>query len=692
MVAAPPVQSFDVRRRASRDQPPGRRDQPLPAAARRQPGRLVGVGRRRRSPRRGARDVPVLLSVGYAACHWCHVMAHESFEDDGDRGPDERRTSSASRSTARSGPDVDSVYMAATQAMTGHGGWPMTVFPTPDGEPFYCGTYFPPRPAHGMPAFRQVLAAVADAWPSAAPSCEAAGTRIVERHLRPAGPGRAGAADRRGARRRRRALADGFDEAAGGFGGAPKFPPSMVLEFLLRHARPHRRRRAAAHGARAPSRRWPAAASTTSWPAASPATPSTPAGWCRTSRRCSTTTRCCCGSTCTCGARPARRWARRVADETADFLLRDLRHARGRVRLGARRRHRRASRASPTSGRRTQLVEVLGPDDGRWAAELFEVTDAGTFEHGTSTLQLLRDPDDAGAAGRRCGERLLAARARRPQPARDDKVVTAWNGLAIAALAEPGVAHRRRPASVAAAAAGRRPARAARTGSTAGCAGPPATASSAAHAGVLEDYGDLAEGLLALHQATADGRWLELAGDLLDVVAEQFVDDRAAGTTPPPTPRRWCTGPFDPGRRADARRGRGRGRGAASPTPRSPARRGTASWARRRCRVARAAGGPGAARRRLGGRGRGGAARRPAGGGGERPGGAASGTRSRPPRGRRPAPAPSSWWASRTRPASRCWPTGRWSAGRPPPYVCRGFVCSAPVTDVSALSAAMTSS
>jgi uncharacterized protein YyaL (SSP411 family) len=168
-----------------------------------------------------------------------------------------------------------------------------------------------------------------------------------------------------------------------------------------------------------------------------------------------------------------------------------------------------------------QLAEVLGPDDGRWAAELFEVTDRGTFEHGTSTLQLLRDPDDP-ARFASVRERLGAARARRPQPARDDKVVTAWNGLAVAALAEHGVltgaeesvAVARRAAVLLADShwVEGRLRRVSRDGAV------------GTHTGVLEDYGDLAEGLLALHQATADGRWLDLAGDLLDVVADQFVD------------------------------------------------------------------------------------------------------------------------------------------------------------------------
>src|SRR5688572_3516669 len=183
------------------------------------------------------RDVPVLVSVGYAACHWCHVMAHESFEDAA-TAAEMNEGFVCVKVDREERPDVDSVYMAATQAMTGHGGWPMTVFTTPDGRPFYCGTYFPPRPGHGMPAFRQVLAAVRDAWATRRSDLESAGTTIVSAmsarlDLGAPAPLSAEVLDRAAG-----ALAESYDEEFAGFGGAPKFPPSMLLEFLLRrHAR-----------------------------------------------------------------------------------------------------------------------------------------------------------------------------------------------------------------------------------------------------------------------------------------------------------------------------------------------------------------------------------------------------------------------------------------------------------------------
>ena len=464
------------------------------------------------------RDVPILLSVGYAACHWCHVMAHESFEDEA-TAAQMNADFVCVKVDREERPDVDSVYMAATQALTGQGGWPMTVFTTPDGRPFYCGTYFPPRPAHGMPSFRQLLAAVTDAWRTRREELETAGTRIAEGisarlDLGTPAPLTPEVLDRAVA-----ALAADLDERWGGFGGAPKFPPSMLLEFLLRHAARTGDDRALAM-----------ARSTLEAMARGGIHDQLAGGFARYSvdarwvvphfEKMLYDNALLLRAYLHLWRATGEQWARRVADATAAFLVRDLGTPEGGFA---------SALDADTEGVEgltyvwtpAQLVEVLGEDDGRWAAAVFEVTDAGTFEHGTSTLQLLRDPDDPArlAAVR---ERLTAARAQRPQPARDDKVVAAWNGLAIAALAEHGVLTGS-PSSVEAA---RRAAELLadvhwvdgrlRRASRDGVAGAPA--------GVLEDYGDAAEGLLALHQATGEGRWLELAGDLLDVVAEQFVD------------------------------------------------------------------------------------------------------------------------------------------------------------------------
>ena len=197
------------------------------------------------------RDVPVLVSIGYAACHWCHVMAHESFED--------AKVSAylnehfvAVKVDREERPDVDAVYLEVATALTGHAGWPLTVFTTPDGRPFYCGTYFPPEPRHGMPSFRQLLESVATTWSQRRDEVVAAGQRIVD--------GLAGHGLSAGSARRHRtpadlddavrSLASTYDEVHGGFGGAPKFPPSMVLELLAPPPCAHRRRGGAADGRR----------------------------------------------------------------------------------------------------------------------------------------------------------------------------------------------------------------------------------------------------------------------------------------------------------------------------------------------------------------------------------------------------------------------------------------------------------
>ncbi len=180
-------------------------------------------------------DKPILLSIGYAACHWCHVMAHESFEDDETaRLMNERFVNIKVDREER--PDIDGIYMQAVQAMTGHGGWPMTMFLLPDGSPFYGGTYFPPDDRHGIPSFRKILQAVSEAYAErregVAQSAEQL-RQIYETNL---------ARSRSSGRLTRemldtvyRSLAQHYDARNGGFGGAPKFPATMVLDFLLRY-------------------------------------------------------------------------------------------------------------------------------------------------------------------------------------------------------------------------------------------------------------------------------------------------------------------------------------------------------------------------------------------------------------------------------------------------------------------------
>ena len=185
--------------------------------------------------RAAAEDKPILLSVGYSACHWCHVMAHESFEDE-ETAALMNELFVNIKVDREERPDLDAIYMEAVQAMTGRGGWPMTVFLTPDGKPFYGGTYFPPEPRYSMPGFRQVLLAIADAWQNRRRELLAAGDRLADAlnrsaALQPADTLLTADLLDRAARN----LLRGFDRVEGGFGGAPKFPQPMTLDFLLQH-------------------------------------------------------------------------------------------------------------------------------------------------------------------------------------------------------------------------------------------------------------------------------------------------------------------------------------------------------------------------------------------------------------------------------------------------------------------------
>ncbi|KOV76797.1 thioredoxin domain-containing protein [Nocardia sp. NRRL S-836] len=449
------------------------------------------------------REVPVLLSVGYAACHWCHVMAHESFEDEEVAAylNDHFVPVKVDREER---PDVDAVYMEVTQAMTGHGGWPMTVFLTPDAKPFHAGTYYPPAPRPGMPSFRQLLEAVQAAWTTQGDEVLASASAVVAEISSRATPLPPSTVDEEALAGAVVSLLGEFDRRNGGFGGAPKFPPSMVVEFLVRH---HER--------------------TGSVQALSMATVTADAmanggmydqlggGFARYGVDASWVVphfekmlydnalllRFYTHLTRVTGSSRYER----VARDTAGFLLRELRTPEGGFA---------ASLDADTEGVEGSTYvwtyEELGD-----AAAAFGVTEEPNFEDGRSTLRFVSEPGEEVRAA------LLAQRARRPQPGRDDKVIAAWNGLAIAALAEAG-AFFAEPAWVAAASEAAAllasahlvEGRLLRT-SRDGVAGP--------SAGVLEDYGCLADGLLALHQVTASIRWLDLACGLLDTALARFA-------------------------------------------------------------------------------------------------------------------------------------------------------------------------
>ncbi len=464
------------------------------------------------------RDVPILLSVGYAACHWCHVMAHESFED-AQVAAVLNEHFVAVKVDREERPDVDAVYMDATTALTGRGGWPMTCFLTPDGDPFYAGTYFPKA------QFLQLLTSVHRAWTQQRGDVEQ-NSRQLTSAIRDAAPQPRIELSPQLLDHAEALLANTFDAGRGGFGNAPKFPPSMVLEWLLRRYA----RTGSPRALRMVEATCTAMARGGMYDqlAGGFARYSVDADWVVPHfEKMLYDNAQLLAVYLHLWRLTGDRTARRIAEETANFLITDLGTAQGGFA---------SALDADTDGIEgltyvwtpDQLVEVLGKTDGTRAAELLGVTETGTFEHGSSTLQLRADPaDDDVAWWHDVRRRLLAARAQRPQPHRDDKVVTGWNGMALGALAEAGTLLGR-PDLVAAARTcadflltrhvvnGRL--RRASLGGTVGTA-----------PGVADDHGNLAAGLLTLYQALdphpSRARYLAAAGAVLDVAARWFRAD-----------------------------------------------------------------------------------------------------------------------------------------------------------------------
>jgi uncharacterized protein len=451
--------------------------------------------------RAAAEDKPILLSIGYAACHWCHVMAHESFEDEETAVLMNERFVNV-KVDREERPDLDSLYMDAVVAMTGHGGWPMTVFLLPSGEPFLGGTYFPPEPRHGLPSFRQVLVAVSDAYRDRRGDVAQQAGALVEA-LRQSAAVRPSAEPLTESLLGEsvRGLERQFDAEWGGFGGAPKFPPASVLEFLLRmHARGN-------------PDALPMVTTTLDGMAAGGMYDLLGGGFHRYS--------------------VDERWLvphfekmlydnallapvylhawvvtgeeryREVVEETVDYMLRELRLPEGGF----------ASAQDADTEGVEGLTFTWAPDEGA-PAELLE-----PFEHGRSILR--------GGLDEELKRRLFEVRERRPKPLRDDKAIAAWNGLALAALAETG---RRldRPELLDAG------------GQLAEFLLGPLSdehgrlhrswrAGRASNPGYLEDYADVANGLYELHVATGELRWLREANRLARLAVELFADEERGG-------------------------------------------------------------------------------------------------------------------------------------------------------------------
>ena len=471
-------------------------------------------------------DRPILLSVGYSTCHWCHVMERESFED----------VQTAALMNANfvpvkvdreERPDVDAIYMDAVNAMTGRGGWPMTLFLTPTGEPFYAGTYFPDTDRHGMPSFRRVLTSIHDAWMTrrddltaqAASLTEAIGQSMEATDDVPDGTDIA---------RAYHTLTRQFDPDNGGFGGAPKFPQEPVLEFLTRINR-------------AP---WASEA---------------------TSMLATTLTNMANGgiydhlgggfaryavdhawlvphfekmlyNNAELARLYVRAWQvtgveryRTVATETLDYILRDLADPGGGFYAAE------DADSEGVEGKfyvfsHAEFHEVVGADDGPMTAAYFGVSPGGNFEglnilhEARSVSSVARDlghtSEEVSLAIARAKERLFQRRAKRIRPGLDTKVIAAWNGLALRALAVAGVvlgesrylAAARANASFVLGEMRTPDGRLLRTWSN----------GRASIGGFLEDHASYALGLLELYQATGEVRWFEASRQLIDLLEENF--------------------------------------------------------------------------------------------------------------------------------------------------------------------------
>ncbi len=483
-------------------------------------------------------DRPIFLSIGYAACHWCHVMERESFEDEATATYLNARFV-AIKVDREERPDLDQIYMSAVQSLTGGGGWPMSVFLTPEGRPFYGGTYFPPTPAHGLPSFRQLLEGIDRAWREQRADLEQSAAQLV---------GQIAASSRvaTGAAAPTPMLLDtavglierSFDVTNGGWGGAPKFPQPMTIEFLLRRAL-GRDPRALSIARRTLDRM--ADGGLRDQLGGGFHRYATDAIWLVPHFE----------QMLYDNAQLARAylhaWAligdaryRDVATGTLDYMVRELTTADGAFA---------ASQDADTNGvegatftwHASEIRNALG-DDAALFSTAYGVTDDGNSEGATilsrvrptAELATLYGTTAADVDTRLARARLvlLGIRAKRPQPARDDKALAAWNGLAIAALADAArlLGFMDDPAAKAAAARYRAAAERAANVVLNGLLGPDGRLGRswkdgrATGQGVLEDYANLAEGLLALYEATFDERWFTTARTLADGILERFAD------------------------------------------------------------------------------------------------------------------------------------------------------------------------
>lgn len=477
---------------------------------------------------------PILLSIGYAACHWCHVMAHESFED-AETADIMNRHFVNIKVDREERPDLDNIYMTAVQAMTGQGGWPMTMFLTPDGTPFYGGTYFPPTPRYGMPGFKQVLQGVINAWQGREAEVRQSAARLAQQVGRGLGLTGHGALTPELLERAVGQLAQEFDQQHGGFGGAPKFPPSMTLEFLLRMA-VQRDDVSAGRMAQLTLEKM-AQGGMYDQIGGGFARYSVDERWlvphfekmlydnaqlARVYLHAWQVTR-----------KPA---FRQVVEDTLDWVQREMTHADGGFY---------SSLDADSQGEEgrfyvwslAEIQAVLG-EEAELFVEHYGVTQSGNWE-GHNILHVVQEVAQTaarfGLSQARTALRLAAARkrlrdarAQRVWPGLDDKVLTAWNGLMLAAFAEAGWALERADYTATAVRNAeffwrevRQPDGRLRRTWKAGAG--------ARLNGYLEDYAFLADGLLALYQNTFAERWFVWAQELTALMQAHFRDEARGG-------------------------------------------------------------------------------------------------------------------------------------------------------------------
>ncbi len=478
-----------------------------------------------------AEDRPIFLSIGYSACHWCHVMERESFEDE--------QTAALMNANfvnvkvdREERPDVDSIYMEAVQAMTGSGGWPMSVFLTPTGKPFYGGTYFPPQPRHGIPSFPQLLLAVADAYKNRRGDLEEQAQRLTD------AIGRTGSLSASGGAPGEEVLSEAsakllqyFDEQYGGFGDQPKFPQPMTLEFAMSqyrrggdedvlHIAEHTLRQMAAGGIYdhlgggfhrySVDRIW--------------LVPHFE-------------------KMLYDNAQLLRAYLhawqinggdehRQVVEETVDYVLREMTAPEGGF-YSAQDADSEGEEGKFFVWTAEEIERILGKEEAALLGRCYGVTPAGNFE-GKTILNIRQTASEiaqqTGEEVEAVAERLAAARQKlfverekRVKPERDDKVLTEWNGLMIHALAEVGVVLGRADALEAARAAASFIL--AEMSQENGFLFRSYKDGRARFNAYLEDYAAFARGLVALYEATFELRWLAEAVRLTQIMQAQFADE-----------------------------------------------------------------------------------------------------------------------------------------------------------------------